>query len=171
MNKNNPIITKQFKDIYKTMIDELLSAHGLTNKCTLYYQNTYIEYCDNCLFDPITRVSSNIYNSLGPKPFTENTICPECLGVGIKNKNNKTKSIVFAIIYDTKYFLNFDSKVVNIPDGSIQTICSIKHFQDIVNSSALSIDSIPNVFYERATDINPVGLGDLDYIFVNWKKQ
>jgi hypothetical protein len=168
---NNQIITKQFKDIYRTMINELLSAHGLTNQCTLYYQNATIEYCDNCLFDPITRVSSNIYNSVGPRPFIDNTICPECMGAGIKNKNSKTKAITLAIIYDTKYFLNFDSRVVNVPDGSIQTICSIKHSHDIMNSSALSIDSIPNSFYERATDVNPVGLGDLDYIFVNWKKQ
>jgi hypothetical protein len=168
---NNKLITKEFKDIYRTMINELLSAHGLTNQCTLYYQNSMIEYCDNCLFDPVTRVSSNIYNSVGPRSFIDNTICPECMGAGIKNKNSKTKTITLAIIYDTKYFLNFDSRVVNVPVGSIQTICAIKYSHDIMNSSALSIDAIPNAFYERATDVNPVGLGDLDYIFVNWKKQ
>jgi len=167
----NKIITQQHKQIYKTMIDEILSEHGLTNQCLLHYQNSSIDYCDNCLFDPITKVSANIYNGVGPRLFVDNTICPECMGAGIKRLNNKTKTITLAIIFDSKYFLNIDNKVVNIPDVSIQTICSIQHTNDILNSSAMSIVSIPNIFYERIGDINPVGLGDLNYLFVNWKKQ
>ena len=70
------IISKELKNIYKDMIDEILSDNGLTNECLLYYQNDSIEYCNNCIFDPITKTSSNIYNDSGPAPFTDYTICP-----------------------------------------------------------------------------------------------
>jgi hypothetical protein len=165
------IISKELKNIYKDMIDEILSDNGLTNECLLYYQNDSIEYCNNCIFDPITKTSSNVYNDSGPAPFTDYTICPVCMGMGTQRNNKKTKKIVLAVIFDTKYFLNFNTKVVNIPDGSIQTICSIAHANDILNSSAMSVVRIPNMFYERMSDINHVGLGDLDYMFVTWKKQ
>ena len=165
------IISQSFKNTYKMMIDEILAAHALTNECTLYYKNNNIGYCDNCLYDPITKISSNIYNDTGPSPFANNTICPECMGLGKKQNNDYTKILSLAVIFDVKYFLNFDSKVVNVPDGMIQTICSINHTNDLRNASAMSVNSISNILYERAGDINPVGLGDLHYIFLNWKKQ
>lgn len=168
---NNKIITAEHKRLYKTMINEILSDHGLTNDCILHYQNSSIDYCDNCLFDPVTKVSSNIYNGTGPRSFIDNTICPECMGAGTKKHNTKTKHITLAIIFDSKYFLNMDSKVVNISDVAMQSICAAKYANDLLNCSALSINGLPNVFYERTSDINLVGLGDLDYIFINWKKQ
>lgn len=165
------IISKQLKDTYRMMIDEVLSEHGLTNQCTFYYKNSSIEYCDNCIFDTITKVSSNMYNGTGPIPFVNNTICPQCMGLGQKQNNEKTKNITLAVLFDSKYFLNFDSQVVNVPNIFIQTICSIKYANDIRNASSMSIANLPNIYYERIGDINPVGLGDLDYIFTNWKKQ
>lgn len=165
------IISQSFKNTYKMMIDEILSAHALTNQCTLYYKNNSIGYCDNCLYDPITKTSANLYNNTGPSPFTNGSICPECMGLGKKQNNDYTKTLSLAVIFDTKYFLNFDSKVVNISDGMIQTISSIDHTNDLRNAAAMSVNSVSNILYERAGDINPVGLGDLNYIFLNWKKQ
>lgn len=171
MNNQTHILNQQHKQIYNRMIDEVLSTHGFANECMLYYQNSSTEYCDNCNYDPISKISSNIYNGVGPQPFVDHTICPECMGAGIKRNNNKTKSVVLAVIFDSKYFLNLDTKVMNIPNVNLQTICSQKYAHDLLNASAMSINSIPNTFYERIGDLNPVGLGDLNYIFINWKKQ
>jgi hypothetical protein len=166
------IISQEFKNIYKNMIDEILSAHALTNQCTLYYKNNNnLDYCDNCYYDPITNSSANLYNNTGPSAFIDGSICPECMGLGKKQNSNSTKVLSLAVIIDSKYFLNFDKNLVNIPNNIIQTICSIDYSMDILNASALSIGNMSNVLYERISDINPVGLGDLNYIFTNWKKQ
>lgn len=168
------IINQQLKNIYKNMINELISPNGLTNKCILSFNNAASDYCDNCLFDPISKVSANIYNGTGPRAFVDYTVCPECLGLGVKQNNNKTKILNLAVIFDSKSFINFDSKVgvslspvVNIPNVDIQTICHTNHALDIRNCSSISIN---NISYERIGDVNPVGLGDLDFIFTNWKR-
>lgn len=165
------IISQQFKNTYKIMIDEILSSHGLTNECTLYFKNNNLGYCDNCRYDPITQASANLYNNTGPSPFINGTICPECMGLGKKQNNDYTKTVSLAVIFDNKYFLNLDTKSVNIPDNMIQTICPIEYSIDLKNASALSINNFSNILYERAGDVNPVGLGELNYIFTNWKKQ
>jgi hypothetical protein len=161
------IITQDLKNIYKNTINELISSHGLTNQCVLSFNNGATDYCDNCLFDPVSKISSNIYNGIGPRSFIDYTICPECMGLGVKQNNTKTKTLSLAVIFDSKYFINFNAKVINIPDISIQTICHKNSALDIRNCSSMSIN---NVSYERAGDVNPVGLGDLDFIFTNWKK-
>jgi hypothetical protein len=168
------IITQELKNIYKNMINELISPNGLTNKCILSFNNGTSDYCDNCLFDPISKVSANIYNGTGPRSFINYTVCPECLGLGVKQNNNKTKTVNLAVIFDSKSFINFDPKVgvplssvVNIPNINIQTICHKNLALDIRNCSSMSIN---NTSYERVGDVNPVGLGDLDFIFTNWKR-
>ena len=165
------IITQDFKNLYKQAIDEILSSHGLTNPCVLQFNNTTTELCDNCVYDPISKVSSNRYNNTGPAPFTEYTICPVCMGTGSKAHNKVTKTMSLAVIFDSKYFVNLDRKVVNIPAGTIQTICSKNYALDIRNCSNMYVTTFPNVFYERIEDVNIAGLGDLEYIITTWRRQ
>lgn len=164
------ILNQAFKDLYKQQIDLLLSQNGLTNQCTLYFNNASTDYCSNCVYDSLSKTSANIYNGIGPQPFPDYTVCPICMGNGVKETNNKTKKITLAVIFDSKFFINLNARVVNIPDGTIQTICHKTHILDIRNSSSMSVDSVPNITYERIEDVNPAGLGDLDYIFTTWKR-
>lgn len=164
------ILSQEFKNLYKNQINQLLSANGLTNKCTLYFDNGSADYCNNCVYDSMSKSSANIYNGSGPQPFPEYTMCPVCMGIGVKKNNTKTKNILLAVIFDSKYFININNRVVNIPDGTIQTICHKSHTLDIRSSSSMSVDSVSNIFYERIEDVNPAGLGDLDYIFTTWKR-
>jgi hypothetical protein len=163
------IITQNFKNLYKSMIDEILSNHGLTNKCTLYYQELE-NYCNNCIFDKSSNVSSNVYNSTGPAPFDDYTLCPVCMGSGKVLLSNTTKELYLAVIIDSRSFINFPNKLVNIPDGTIQIISDKKYSEDLRKCSYLIIESDLNTKYERMDDINLVGLGDLNYIFMNWKR-
>ncbi len=165
------IINNAFKNTYKIMINEILSSHGLTNLCTLRFNNSDTDYCNNCRYDTIVKASANLYNNTGPEPFPDNTICPVCMGMGIKQNNNTTKKIYLAVILDSKYFLNINTKTINVPDGTIQTICHKNHIMDIRNSNSISVDSVPNISYERIEDVNPAGLGDLDYIITTWRRQ
>lgn len=164
------IINQAFKNLYKTMIDDILSKNGLTNLCTLYFDNQATQYCSNCLFDKATETSSNIYNGTGPHPFPDYTTCPVCMGSGRTIVNTPTKSLSLAVIVDSKSFIGLDTKLTNIPDGTIQTICSKNYAMDLKRCSYLIINTYPETKYERMSDINPAGLGDLQYIFLTWKR-
>jgi hypothetical protein len=165
------IINAAFKNLYKEAINEILSQHGLTNSCTLQFNNSAADVCNNCIFDPMSKVSSNRYNGSGPQPFTDYTVCPVCMGAGIKQNNNTVKQVYLAVIFDSKYFINLDRKVVNIPDGTLQTICNKSHTLDIRNCNSMKVDAFPHVSYERVEDVNIAGLGDLEYIITTWRRQ
>lgn len=164
------IINQEFKNLYKTMIDELLGVNGLTNKCTLYFNNNSTAYCHNCLYDKASEMSSNVYNGSGPAPFDEYTICPVCMGSGKTLLNTKNKTLSLAVIFDSKYFLNLANKLVNIPEGTVQIIAPKNYAEDLKTCSYLVIDAYPSIKYERIDDINLSGLGDLNYIFLNWRR-
>lgn len=163
------IINQDLKNIYKTFIDEIISSHGLTNQCSLYYDNKS-DYCSNCIFDKSTEMSSNVYNTTGPSPFDDYTMCPVCMGSGKVYLEGPIKQLYVAVIFDSKYFLNIKNKLVNIPEGTIQIICSKAHSQDLKSCSYLVFDNYLEVKYERIDDINLSGLGDLEYIFMNWRR-
>ena len=73
-NPFDSIISSDFKQLYNNAIDGLLKQNALTVPCRIKYsgqQNTTL--CNNCIFDPISKLSSNIYNNTGPNNFSEGT--------------------------------------------------------------------------------------------------
>ena len=170
------IITREFKDTFNQAIDALLANNALTVPCTLFYsgsENT--TYCNNCKYDPISKLSSSLYNGTGPIPFAENTICPVCLGMGTKNSDS-SEIVYLAVIFDGKYFFNTtSSSTVNIVDGMVQTICHSSLLPKIRNANSITIDNNITKYgkysYQRAGDPMPVGLGDSNYIITMWKRQ
>lgn len=162
------IINQDFKNLFKVMINDIISPSGLTNLCTLYFDEIN-DYCNNCLFDRSSNMSSNIYNGIGAAPFNEYTTCPVCLGAGKTLLQGSTQQLYLAIISDTKYFINMPNQLVNISDSIIQIICAKKDNEILKSCKYLIIDSDPNKKYEKIDNGNIVGLGDLDYIIMNWK--
>lgn len=57
------------------------------SNCKIYYPPTDSE-CPNCLFDPQTGLSANIYKAGGPISFPNNTTCPWCNGEGRKTERS-----------------------------------------------------------------------------------
>lgn len=169
------IISKEFKQIYNDAIDSLLKENALTIPCKLKYsgqQNTTL--CNNCIFDPISKLSANIYNGTGPNSFNEGTICPVCAGIGLI-KTDADEIIHMAVLFDSKYWLNWSSKTVKIPDGMVQTICLSSLLPKIRNANEIIFDTnlekYGNYTYERAGDPNPIGLGDNRYIITMWQRK
>lgn len=158
------------KQIFNSGINSLLSQSGLTIPVTLTYGNNKPSYCNNCVFDPVSLKSSNIYNNVGPNPFPENSVCPVCLGMGsIASENSET--INMGVLFDSKYWINIDPKVVNVADNMIQTICSSALFVKIKNANEIYVSADPTVRYIRAGEPNYAGLGDTNYIFTMWKRR
>lgn len=172
-NPFSGLISQELKELYNNAIDSLLEQGSLTVKCKLKYSSNLKSFCNNCTFDPITKVSSNLYNGTGPKPFVDNTICPVCMGMGVSDSNAE-EYVHLAVIFDSKYFLNYNNKVVNIVDGSIQTICNISLMPKIRNTNEIIIDSDIEKYggysYRRAGDPNPCGLGSNRYIVTMWTR-
>lgn len=173
MNPFSNIISSDFLNTYINAIDSILQQGALSIACILKYDNGSSDYCNNCIYDQITKASSNQYNNTGPSPFAENTICPVCLGFGLVKNNNYEDTLYLATIFDSKYFIN-NNKIVNIPDGSIQTICSSTYLPKIRSANELTIKDAElygSYIYERSTDPNLMGLGNINYISTLWHRK
>lgn len=175
MNPFANIISPTFLKTFNNAIDSLLMKNSLAIPCTLYYNNGLSQdYCNNCIYDQITKISSNQYNNTGPVPFADHSICPVCMGMGIVQTNKSTTTIDLAVIFDSKYFVNISNNVINIADGYIQTLCNISHMVQIRSAGSLSINDTEkygSYSYDRAGDPNPMGLGDTNYIITMWKRK
>jgi hypothetical protein len=168
MNPFSNALSTEFKQIFNDAIDAILADSGLTTECTLIYGNEYNEQtlCDNCILDTISRVSSNIYNGTGPRPFPDNNICPVCLGMGI-SKAAKQEIVKLAVIIDNKSFINIGD-IAMIGNGVIQTLCGIELSSKISNARTLVLHGSE---YQRAGEPRPCGLSEHKYLVTFWRNQ
>lgn len=166
------IITPDLKNLYKSMIDELLRSGSLSLPCKLIYEGSSFTECSNCYIDPISHKSSNIYKSGGPIQFGDGQICPYCRGLGGSYGENYD-TLDLLVIFDYKYWINFNSKI-HSPDGLVQTISKLEDYPKIKNCNKIIIDTtIQNYtesFYQRNSEPEPCGFGESSYFFTYWKK-
>lgn len=167
------IITPEFKNLFKEAIDSLLAQNALTVPCLLKFETTKRDLCYNCLYDPMTERSLNMPKPGAPVPFAENTICPVCNGYGYID-TAKDEIINLAIIFDSKYWLNWNSNSVNVPDGVVQSISSISLLPKIRNCKEMimntDISNYGSYRYSRMNDPEPAGFGSHDYIITMWQR-
>ena len=172
-NPFSGIITQSFKDTFNYAIQALLEDTALTVQCTLYYENTKLEDCPNCVYDPITRKSSNRYQNGGPIPFVHGQICPYCAGNG--NLSFSQEETVYLGIIKPVFFGgdSLELNSVNFVDGMIQSLCGIDLYAKIKNASHIIIDTnlttITNSKFIRVKDPIPVGFGGNDFIITTWQ--
>lgn len=166
------IITPQLKAIYKSFIDELLRENSLSLPCQLIHDSSTITPCPNCIIDPISNKSSNIYLAQGPIPFADGQICPHCRGIG-GIYSAKTENINMLVIFDYKYWVGFDSKV-HKPDGMVQTITKLEDLPNINKCNKIIIDTnlvnYTDSYFQRNSEPQPAGFGESSYFFTFWKK-
>jgi len=166
------IITNDLKNLYKSMIDELLRSGSLSLPCKLIYEASFFNKCLNCNYDPISNKSSNTYKSGGPLVFADGQICPYCRGLGgTYDQAYDIRDLL--VIFDYKYWVNFNSKI-HSPDGLIQTISKLEDYPKINTCNKLIVDTnIQNYtesYYQRNSEPQPAGFGESSYFFTYWKK-
>jgi hypothetical protein len=176
-NPFSGLISKDLKNTFNYAIDSLIEQNALSLPCKIVYDNQINNtYCNNCIFDNISLLSSNKYNGVGPKPFAEGGVCPVCMGLGqMKNPASSNSEVLhLAFIFDSKYFLNMNN-LLNIPQGSVQSLCNISLLNKIKNASEIIFDNnlsqVAHYKYERASDPEPLGFGDNRYIITLWNKK
>lgn len=105
-------------------------------------------------------------------PFRNGGICPLCGGNG-KKAVVTTENINLGIIYDYRDFLG-SSTPVNIPDGFIQTVSKKETIPKLLRAKELqpsiAIKNYVDSRFERASEPQPVGFGNDNFVFCNWKK-
>jgi hypothetical protein len=175
-NPFNGIISQDLKKTFNNAIDSLLETNALSLPCKIIYDNLINNiHCNNCIFDNISLLSSNIFNGSGPNPFADGSVCPVCLGTGFLKNGTSEETIHLAFIFDSKYFLNLNSRTINVPDGYIQSLCNINLLTKLKNAKEIIFDTnLSNLAYfkyERASDPEPLGFGDNRYIIILWKKK
>ena len=72
-----PRIDRLFRDSVEGLVDDL-SKKSRVEAVTAGAPT----YCNNCVFDPVHKASSGVYNNNGPKPF-DGKVCPVCRGKGV----------------------------------------------------------------------------------------
>lgn len=167
------ILDDNFKTLFNDAIDTIINQAGLAVPCKLLYSTTDSTFCSNCLYNPITNRSLDKYNGTGPINFPENSTCPICMGFG-KIVYDTTEIVYMAAIFDSKYWLNWGPKFVNIPNLAAQTLCPISLLPKIENATQVVIDTnianYGNNIYSKAGYPTPMGLGQHRYILTNWTR-
>jgi len=74
-------IPSEVLDMHEWIADEFIDGE-LGSTCTLIFPANR-EECDNCIYDPHTGRSSDIYKTGGPIPFANYGHCPRCQGRGV----------------------------------------------------------------------------------------
>lgn len=171
-NAFSALLNDSFKNLFVEMIDGILDQQALSVQCKLEYETTDSVYCNNCIFDPILDKSFNKYNGGGPLSFAEGSICPVCGGFG-KVVCDSNENIYMAMIFDSKYWMNWGPSFVQIPNLAAQSLSSITLMPKILNTSRMSIVNVngyDNGYYYRAGQPTPMGLGPHKYILTNWTR-
>ena len=163
----------ELKKLYNQGIDTILADNGFTVPCLFKYETTKRDLCHNCHFSSVTNSSSNRYNNTGPISFPDGTTCPICRGFGYIDTSSD-ETIYLAILFDSKYWLNWDSKSMRISDGMVQSLSKIDILPKIKNCKEIIVDTTlsnyDNYIYKLAGEPQPVGLGSNDYIISMWKR-
>lgn len=168
------VISSEFKQIFNDAIGAILADTALSVPCILKYNSSNASLCNNCIFDSVSNRSSNLYNGSGPAFFPEYSICPVCNGKGM-TEFNAIETVHLGVIFDSKYFINWNSKTINIPDGAVQTICKVELLPKIKNANTIIFDTNLSDYgqyeYIRDGEPNPCGLGEHRFITTMWKKK
>lgn len=172
-NQFSGLINNSLKQLFNNAIDSILEKGALTVDCRLEYDTTKASVCHNCIYDPILDRSSGKYNiSTGNVPFADQSICPVCMGMGKKFGEN-TEIVTMAVILDSKYWLNWGSVSIQVPNLAAQTLCKVDLLPKINNTTHMVLlqnINFDNTKYSRAGFSTFMGLGDHNYILTNWTK-
>lgn len=149
------ILPTEVKTFIENSLTDMLDSSIFGKKCLLHLPPTTTN-CPNCLPDPMSSKSSNIYLNGGPQPFVNGQICPVCLGhYAIETANN---TIIYASIeFNFQNFLNILKLNLRYPQNAIQIRTYSTHISDIRNCSSLeTLLDVPNGNHQYKLSGEPV---------------
>jgi len=163
-------IPQDVYDTYHSFADDFINKNfGVTCRC-IYPAKP--EFCDNCIFDPIGKKSSNRYKHGGPAPFSIGK-CPVCGGTGYKPTVPTGDNIKMRVYYDAKDFIKIAG--LEIPADAIQVEGFLADLTKFLQAELLEINKEQagrgiNIRYQKLGPPVPHGL-KRDRYFIAFLKQ
>jgi len=150
-------------DEHEWLSDFLLDGET-GHTCTIYYPPKPTE-CDNCIFDPTTGRSSNIYKTGGPIPFQNHTICPRCGGAG-RSTIRTTEDVKLRIYWQPKDWIDIGVKF-DVAYGVAMTIGYMTDLPKIERAEKILLNTnileMRRWFCKRAGEAVPHGFRQKRY--------
>lgn len=129
------------------VFDDMLTEFG--KPCKLRYVSTETT-CPNCIINPRTGESMNIYKPGGPVEFEEGEICPVCEGRGRIAGTETSDIITMTIDWTPKPWMDLGptsgsktsegDRVVRVPSGMITTRGWTKDLPKVVRAENAIMD-------------------------------
>ena len=108
--------------------------------CKLIYEPKDLE-CVNCYLSPDTGVSTSIYKSGGPIPFTNYTMCPYCGGRG-RLQTEETENIRLRVYFNQKQFIQTaQTQHIVISGDTIQVIGYMTDLPKMQRAKEMTVDT------------------------------
>jgi hypothetical protein len=143
----------------KNIFDDMLEFYG--KPCKLIYQGRE-QPCPNCIIDPRTRESTNLYKTGGPIPFPKGQHCPVCDGKGRLVGTGSSDLIKMTIEWNPKPWMNIGltsgggnegDRLVRLPAGIVLSRGYIKDLPKILKADYCVLD-ITNPFSDNKFKLN-----------------
>lgn len=137
-NRSDFVISSDILDEADWVIDSFIDSLG--RNCKIIYPSKIVE-CSNCIFDPYTGTSSNLYKTGGLFNFTLGETCPVCGGLGTNNIECST-TIKLRVYWSSKDWVKVASApIVNIPGDVAQIIGYMSDLNKLINAEKIIIEN------------------------------
>ncbi len=153
-----PRIDRLFKDAVEGLIDDLSKKSRV-----VAFLDGPVIYCNNCVYDPVHKASSGVYNNHGPKPFT-GKVCPVCQGKG--TLPNVQQIVIPSIVQWSRMAKDELNRVMPegmLPEGHARIKAKVRYLDTVLAAKYFTVDG----FRCRMTG-EPVKKGLLAFVEVEW---
>jgi hypothetical protein len=169
----NPFLSLSWdllKETHQNAMDALFLNMSL--ECQITYGSTKWTDCENCIYDPVGKKSSNRYQPGGPVPFT-NGQCPYCAGLG-RTPDDSTEAVDLVVLWNPKDWVNVSHNKIAVAEGKVQTISFLPTYAKLKQAKEIIVDvSLNNLnrhVYVRDGEPGWIGLGESRYVVTMWKE-
>jgi hypothetical protein len=155
---------------HEWMCDELIDGPTGTAIKLVYPKKK--EECPNCLLDPATGRSMNIYKTGGPVSFPNHTTCPWCGGEGHRSASS-TDNLRVRFYTNPKDWVPMDIKLATT-DGIAQMIGYMVHLPKVQRATEIiaytTVEGINQYRYQPHSKALPHGFHHDRYFIMLWKE-
>lgn len=157
-------------DTYNQAMDVMID-NGFGIQCTIHYPTERVQ-CANCLPEPATGKSANIYNGTGPIPF-QDTFCPYCNGEGFSN-NEATENIMMRCYFTAKNFIKLGVDLKSPQGATMQSIGHLRDMQNCRRAAYIQVNTAEGEYgtykYRLAAEPQFHGFQRNKYFIANWTR-
>lgn len=137
-------MTPDILAIGESAINSLI--HNFGKMCLCVYDSETQTVCNNCIFNPVTKQSTNRYNGTGPKPFAAGT-CPVCHGSGfIPGHQNTQAEVQLLIDYDPKISKLIADSTIKVPSNIVKVKGFVADEAAVAQSKFIVLDHLNNKY-------------------------